>query len=144
MDQAKAELRNAWERSFGYKVELGVRHVARDFRNLGSYLGICRRGYISGGTTFLDANMNGVLDFLDLDADGIQDGGETGLAGVTVNLLDSGGSTVASTTTAADGSYLFTLIAPGDYSGPANTFVLGADGRSMFLVSPGGSVTIGN
>ena len=36
------------------------------------------------------------------------------------------------------------MIAPGDYSGPANTFVLGADGRSMFLVSPGGSVTIGN
>ncbi len=51
----------------------------------------------------------------DVDVDGVQDGGEPGLSGVTVNLLDNVGATVATTVTAADGSYLFTLIAPGDY-----------------------------
>ena len=59
--------------------------------------------------------MVGNYVWVDADVDGIQDGGESGLAGVTVNLLDAGGSTVATTTTAADGSYLFTGLAPGDY-----------------------------
>ena len=68
----------------------------------------------------LDAGLHlpaGIGDrvWTDLDADGIQDAGETGLGGVTVTLLDAGGSTVASTTTAADGSYLFTGISPGQY-----------------------------
>ncbi len=32
-----------------------------------------QRGIIAGATVFLDANKNGVLDFLDLDGDGLQD-----------------------------------------------------------------------
>ncbi|MCB9296611.1 MAG: carboxypeptidase regulatory-like domain-containing protein [Lewinellaceae bacterium] len=51
----------------------------------------------------------------DTDADGIQDAGEPGIGGVTVNLLDGGGAFLASTTTAPDGSYSFTNLAPGDY-----------------------------
>ncbi len=57
----------------------------------------------------------------DTDADGVQDAGETGLSGVTVTLLeDTDGdgtfeSTVATTTTAADGSYSFTDMPPGAY-----------------------------
>lgn len=51
----------------------------------------------------------------DLDADGVQDAGEPGVGGVTVNLLNSAGSTIATTTTDSSGKYLFTNLAPGDY-----------------------------
>ncbi|NUQ38736.1 MAG: carboxypeptidase regulatory-like domain-containing protein [Caldilineales bacterium] len=56
----------------------------------------------------------GDLVWHDLDGDGIQDGSEPGLAGVVVNLLDSGGGFVISTTTDANGVYTFTAP-PGDY-----------------------------
>jgi protocatechuate 3,4-dioxygenase beta subunit len=39
-----------------------------------------------------------------------------GVAGVTVSLLNDAGEEIATTTTAADGSYLFTGVAPGDYT----------------------------
>ena len=52
----------------------------------------------------------------DLDADGVQDGGpETGIDGVTVNLYDSNGTLIATTTTSGGGFYLFTDLVPGDY-----------------------------
>ncbi|PHN07243.1 hypothetical protein CRP01_06335, partial [Flavilitoribacter nigricans DSM 23189 = NBRC 102662] len=52
----------------------------------------------------------------DLDGDGIQDPGEPGVAGVTVNLKDENGNVIDNTTTAADGSYSFTNLEPGTYS----------------------------
>jgi protocatechuate 3,4-dioxygenase beta subunit len=76
---------------------------------------------VSGGSDVtVDAGVfspasAGDLVWDDLDADGVQDSGEPGLAGVTVNLLDAGGGTVASTTTAGNGSYSFTGLVPGDY-----------------------------
>ncbi len=54
--------------------------------------------------------------FADLDGDGIQDTGDIGLPGVTVELLNSAGAVVATTTTDANGNYLFDDLAPGDYS----------------------------
>lgn len=52
----------------------------------------------------------------DANANGIQEDGEAGLGGVTVQLLGSDGVTVVATTTsAADGSYSFTNLAPGTY-----------------------------
>jgi|GEM_PF-1020743 len=57
----------------------------------------------------------------DTDADGVQDVGEPGVNGVTVTLradLDGDGSyesTVGTTTTAGDGGYSFTGLAPGAY-----------------------------
>jgi len=52
----------------------------------------------------------------DLNYNGIQDAGEPGVAGVTVNLLKADGtSTGLSTTTLADGKYSFTGLIPGDY-----------------------------
>lgn len=51
----------------------------------------------------------------DLNANGIQEAGETGIAGVTVNLYDSGGNFVKTTTTDPSGLYSFTNLIPGDY-----------------------------
>ena len=52
----------------------------------------------------------------DNDNDGLQDGGEPGVSGVTVWLLDGGGALVSSTTTDTNGNYAFTNLRPGDYS----------------------------
>ncbi len=51
----------------------------------------------------------------DLNADGIQDAGEAGIDGVTVNLYAGDGTFLASTTTAGGGLYLFDNLTPGDY-----------------------------
>ena len=53
--------------------------------------------------------------FEDQNGDGVQDAGDTGLAGVTVRLLDAAGQVVQTTATAPDGSYLFTGVRPGTY-----------------------------
>ncbi len=59
---------------------------------------------------------------------GIQDGTEPGIDGVTVNLLDNGGNIIATTITAAGGYYRFDNLAPGSYTVqiPASNFAPGA------------------
>ena len=57
--------------------------------------------------------------WVDLDNDGLQDAGEPAWEGMTVTLTgtDGAGNAVSlSTTTAADGSYLFANVAPGSYT----------------------------
>lgn len=56
----------------------------------------------------------------DINEDGIQNDGEAGINGITVNLLDNGGNVVATTTTADDSSgnpgyYLFENLDSADY-----------------------------
>ena len=51
----------------------------------------------------------------DQDADGAQDAGEPGVAGVTVELYDGAGAPISATTTLASGLYTFTNLIPGDY-----------------------------
>jgi uncharacterized surface anchored protein len=51
----------------------------------------------------------------DFDADGTQDGGESGLAGVTVTLMLPGGTPISTTTTSASGLYSFTNLISGSY-----------------------------
>jgi serine-aspartate repeat-containing protein C/D/E len=52
----------------------------------------------------------------DCDSDGIQDANETGVAGVTVKLLDAAGNVAATATTDSNGKYLFNNLTPGAYS----------------------------
>ena len=80
---------------------------------------------ITGTDTFLDDDFGyttpagtaviGDRVWSDADNDGIQDPGEVGIGGVTVNLTDLVGGIIATTTTAANGTYLFVGVVPGDY-----------------------------
>jgi hypothetical protein len=54
------------------------------------------RPYVVGDTVWYDG-----------DRDGVQDANEDGISGVTVNLLDSNGNVMETTTTDADGKYRF-------------------------------------
>jgi len=54
----------------------------------------------------------GNVVWFDADQDGIQDADEPPLPGVTVDLLDAGGATIATTTTDANGQYYFATDDP--------------------------------
>ena len=51
----------------------------------------------------------------DINANGIQDAGEPGINGVTVELFNGSGTSQGTTTTAGGGLYSFTGLIPGDY-----------------------------
>ncbi|WP_456236669.1 SdrD B-like domain-containing protein [Allorhodopirellula solitaria] len=63
----------------------------------------------------LPAELSGVV-YVDLDGDCVHDDDEEGLAGVFVELLDSSGKVVASTTTDAAGLYSFSNLRAGEYT----------------------------
>lgn len=67
-------------------------------------------------TTIPTVGAIGDTVFNDLNGNGIQDGGETGFAGVTVALRDAGGATIATTTTDATGNYQFPGLVTGTYT----------------------------
>lgn len=54
--------------------------------------------------------------WFDANADGIQDAGEPGVAGVTVTLYNSGGTAIGTTATDANGYYQFINLAAATYS----------------------------
>ncbi|MAU00242.1 MAG: hypothetical protein CL608_24140 [Anaerolineaceae bacterium] len=64
---------------------------------------------------YIDPASIGDFVWLDANQDGIQDGGELGIGGVTVELYDSSDNLIDTTTTLGDGSYSFTNLPPGDY-----------------------------
>lgn len=77
-------------------------------------------GEISGSTNnnfaeVVQSSVSGTV-FLDLNDNGAQNGADTGIANVTVQLLDAGNNVVASTTTDASGNYTFAGLNPGTYS----------------------------
>ncbi len=53
--------------------------------------------------------------WLDTNGNGQQDAGEVGVAGVTVKLINAAGTVLATQTTDANGNYLFSQLAPGQY-----------------------------
>ena len=85
-------------------------------------------------------------DFIwtDLDADGVFDTGEPGLAGVTVNVLDGGGNVVGTDTTDGSGAYSVAGLAPGTYTVEVDltTVPSGANSGTQLVASPGVPTTI--
>gem|GEM_PF-6018930 len=71
----------------------------------------------AGPYTISTAEPASVGDFVwsDLNKDGLQDEGEPGVEGVTVNLLDDSGEELYTTTTDENGFYLFDDLLTGDY-----------------------------
>ena len=61
-------------------------------------------------------NKLGDFVWIDKNKDGLQDAGEVGVPGVKVTLKDGTGATVGTTTTGADGKYLFDNLNDGTYS----------------------------
>jgi uncharacterized repeat protein (TIGR01451 family) len=81
----------------------------------GSLDGVGGPGHWEHITFAPDAASLGDFVWLDKNGDGQQDSGEPGIAGVTVNLLDSSGTTLLqTTTTSASGLYAFSVV-PGTY-----------------------------
>jgi ELWxxDGT repeat protein len=60
------------------------------------------------------ASLTGAV-FVDVDQDGLYDASETGIDGVTVELLDEAGIVVATAITESGGMYMFEDVAPGTY-----------------------------
>jgi uncharacterized repeat protein (TIGR01451 family) len=76
---------------------------------------------LAAGQTYNDADFGfgpyaqlGDFAWFDKDGDGVQDAGEPGLPGVVITL--TGGSSVRTTVSDANGYYLFDLIEPGAYT----------------------------
>jgi hypothetical protein len=78
------------------------------------------------------------LVFFDANLDGIRQSDDYGLDGVSVKLVNASGQTVASTTTASDGTYVFT-VAPGTYS----VLVGQVNGMSLTTLHDNGIVVAG-
>jgi SdrD B-like protein len=53
--------------------------------------------------------------FYDLNKDMVQDNNEQPFATVTVNLMDTSGTVIATAVTDANGNFVFSGVAPGDY-----------------------------
>ncbi len=68
----------------------------------------------------------------DVDNDGVQDAGEVGLNGVTVNVLDGGGVVIATATTSGDGGYTFGGLLGGAYTAQVDASTLPAGYEPTF------------
>ncbi len=107
-------------------------------------------GSASSDNRFAERPDSGVISgrvWIDADNDGVVDGSESGIAGQTIQLggTDTLGNPVSRTaTTAADGSYAFTGLAPGTYSvtqpvQPADTY----NGRTVAGTAGGSATAVG-
>ncbi len=75
--------------------------------------------------------------WIDEDGDGVQDSGESPVAGVTVDLLDESGEVIASTTTDENGYYVFTDLLPDTQYGVKFPTTVIVDGVEHTLSTPG-------
>ena len=95
---------------------------------------------------YAPATVTGTV-FTDANGDGIQQAGDTGLAGQTVTLLAADGSTIATATTAANGSYSFTGVTPGNDSvsvtpAKGDVFSTPGSGTQSVTLASGSTATV--
>jgi protocatechuate 3,4-dioxygenase beta subunit len=73
-------------------------------------VGLVPTGSAAGGVASI-----GTTVWMDTNGNGLDDNGEQGVAGVTVDLLNGSGTIIATTTTNASGTYQFTNLNAGTY-----------------------------
>ena len=78
---------------------------------------------------FINRQRLAILVWNDVNGNGLQDGGELGISGVTVTLYDTMDTKITDTTTNASGHYTFTNVVP-------NTYYLHFAGPTGYLASP--------
>jgi protocatechuate 3,4-dioxygenase beta subunit len=86
------------------------------------------------------ASLRGKV-YADSDGDCVFDAGERPLAGVTIYLLDPAGNRIASTTTDANGDYLFSGLAPGVAYGVEEQQPVGVYDGEETIGSAGGVIS---
>jgi hypothetical protein len=105
---------------FGYRQtgplddRISRRLIASDF---GYFVDMCDDNF--SGLDFgnqLIPNAIGGIKFEDLNANGVRDPGEPGLAGFTITLTPSGGGAARTVVTDANGNFLFTDVPPGTFT----------------------------
>ena len=72
----------------------------------------------SPGNDFAEVATSSIAGnvFLDQNNNGVRNGADSVIAGVTIELLDAGGTVIATTVTDASGNYLFDGLLPGTYT----------------------------
>lgn len=76
--------------------------------------GTVDKGFLTCATVNVKASLGDKV-WLDANKNGVQDSGESGVAGVTVKLYDCNNNLKDTKTTDANGNYLFADLNPGDY-----------------------------
>jgi hypothetical protein len=101
-----------------YVTQNGTRYNDGTVTAENSVVKICGGFAPAPGTENIGSGCQGKIGdkvWLDLDGNGIQDAGEAGIAGATVTLEDQTGKVLSTTTTNANGTYVFTGLCPGTY-----------------------------
>ncbi|MBK9463111.1 MAG: carboxypeptidase regulatory-like domain-containing protein [Sphingobacteriales bacterium] len=81
--------------------------------------------YVVADFGFVPTGSIGDYVWNDLNGDGVQDAGETGISGVTVTLSPDG--TTTTTTTDANGNYSFDNLPGGNYTGNSRQWSAGTN-----------------
>ena len=96
----------------------------------------------NGGTNAPVANASSLAGFvyLDKDNDGIKDGGENGIGGVSVKLYNANNAVIRTEATRPDGSYIFSNLSPATYKIKETQPSAYNDGKDK-IGTPGGTTT---
>ncbi|NCA81146.1 MAG: DUF11 domain-containing protein [Opitutae bacterium] len=97
------------------RTTLDVPLVATQFVNTAAATNPATPPLTASVTNVSVANSVGDRAWFDVDGDGIQDGGEPGLTGVTVRIYAAGSNWVATTTSGVAGAYGFAHLPSGTY-----------------------------
>ncbi|MFC0183186.1 SdrD B-like domain-containing protein [Pseudarcicella hirudinis] len=108
-----------------------------DFRKCIKIITLIIISLFSGETHAQVSKISGMV-FQDYNANGIKDGGEPSVSGVTVNVYDATGSVTGTANSAADGSYAITSSFTGPFkvvfSNIPSGFFPGFQGPEMVLL----------
>lgn len=122
LDEGGAVVNNVTALPLGKSYEVTFKAKIKDFNQLNGVSTIINTGSVNALNMSIPllayTPLHGKIGdkvWEDLNRNGIQDAGEPGISGVTVNLLKSNGDVIATTTTDNNGYYQFLGVRAGDY-----------------------------